>query len=354
MTDVLVVSLGTTPGLRVADNMLIAMLREAGASAEALSVGIGITDKARRGYPLNDFVEAVAARRALASALRTRAQPRAVVFSTTTTALLASRPGIPYAVWLDSPAALNRPGALNAPVRALERRSLARARLVIPMGDVGAAALPAGSAPHQVVPVPINPSGDPGGPRDPDLAVAYTPGSKAKGLDLLCAAWARVARGSRRIEVFGIERAAALAFLARRGVAEPPGVTFRGFAPAADFRAALRTARCFVSAARWEDYGQAPLEALRDGTLLVTAPAGGPYEALAIAGELDRDLVARDLEPASLAAAIEAAFQRDHASRVEYRRRAAARLEPYEWQACVSALRTRVLPILLDESPARS
>ncbi|MGI8506943.1 MAG: glycosyltransferase [Solirubrobacteraceae bacterium] len=350
MSDVLVVSLGTTHGLRVADNMLIAMLHEAGVSAEAFGVRMGLANTLRRGYPLNDLVEAIAARRALDTALQKRGRPRAVVFSTTTAALLATRPGIPYAVRLDSPAALNRRGVPNAPVRALERRSLARARLVIPMGDVGAAALPAGSAAYQVVPVPINSSGDAGRPRDPELAVAYTPDPKAKGLELLCAAWAQVAGASRRMEVFGIERGDALAFLARRGVAEPAGLMFRGFVPAADFRAALRTARCFVSAARWEDYGQAPLEALRDGTMLVTAPADGPYEALAIARHLDRDLVARDFEPASLAAGIDAAYRRDRAFGDSYRHRAAVRLEPYEWPACVSALRTRVLPILLGES----
>ena len=151
-----------------------------------------------------------------------------------------------------------------------------------------------------------------------------------------------------RLEVFGIERDKALAFLARRGVAAPPpSVTFRGFVPSADFRASLRSALCFVSAADWEDYGQAPLEALRDGALLATAPSEGPYEALAIARDLDERLVAGDLEPASLATAIQAAFERDAPARAAYRKRAAARLEPYRWQHAVRALRTSVLSVLL-------
>jgi Glycosyl transferases group 1 len=347
MTDVLFLSLGTTHGLRVADKMLIAMLREAGARTEAFSVRLGLSDRLRRGYPVNDFVEAIAARRALMGALDDWPSPQAVMFSTTTAALLASRTGIPYAVRLDSPAALNRRGVLNAPVRALERRSLARARVLVPLGAAGAAAIPAGSAGAEIVPVPIEPSGDVNGPRDTDLAVAYTPDPKAKGLARLCGAWAQAADGSRRLEVFGIERERAAAFLARRAIAEPPGVTFRGFVPGVDFRAALRAARCFVSAAQWEDYGQAPLEALRDGALLVTAASEGPYEALAIARDLDSGLVAPDLEASSLAAAIRAAFERDADAHADYRQRAAARLEPYRWQHAVEALRTRVLPILL-------
>jgi glycosyltransferase involved in cell wall biosynthesis len=347
MSDLLVLSLGTTHGLRVADNMLIAMLREAGASVEAFSVKIGLTDRLRRGYPVNDFVEAIAARRALGGALGARPRPQALLFSTTTAALLATGSEIPYAVRFDSPAALNRRGLMNAPVRALERRSLASARVLIPLGAAGAAAIPMGSAEAEIVPVPIEPSGDVNGARDPDLAVAYTPDPKAKGLARLCAAWAQ-AGGSRRLEVFGIERGAALAFLARRGAAEPPpGIMFRGFVPLEDFRAALRGARCFVSAAGWEDYGQAPLEALRDGALLVTAPSEGPYEALAIARDLDPELVAPDMDAASLAAAIRAAFVGDDHARADYRRRAATRLEPYRWQHAVQALRTRALPLLM-------
>ena len=347
MSDVLVVSLGTTPGLRVADSLLISMLREAGAGAEAISVKLGATNALRRGYPVNDLVEAVAARRALARALATRARPRAVLFSTTTAAMLAASDGLPYAVRLDSPAALNRPGARNAPVRRLERRSLARARLLIPLGAAGAAALPAGSARAEVVPVPIEPSGDITGARDLDLAVGYA-ADKAKGLDVLCAAWAQVGGPPRRLEIFGIEREAARAFLGRRGVSEPPGVTFRGIVSAGQFRAALRAARCFISAARWEDFGQAPLEALRDGALLVTTPAGGPYEALAIARELDRELVATDRQAPALATAIAAAYARDDAARASYQASAADRLEPYRREAAVAALRARVLPALLD------
>ena len=49
--DVLLVSLGTTLGWRVADRMLLAQLERAGATTHAVAVGRGATDRLRRGYP---------------------------------------------------------------------------------------------------------------------------------------------------------------------------------------------------------------------------------------------------------------------------------------------------------------
>ena len=91
--DVLVLSLGTTRGLRLAGAELVDMLREAGASVAAAGTRIGLTNALRRAYPVNDVVEALAARRALASGMR-RFEPRALVVSTTTAALLIGDPGV--------------------------------------------------------------------------------------------------------------------------------------------------------------------------------------------------------------------------------------------------------------------
>jgi hypothetical protein len=353
VSDVLLISLGTTRGLRIADSMLVRMLEQAGARVDAVGVRIGSAGALRRGYPVNDLVEALAAQRALASALATgrgaRGRPRALLFSTTTAAMLARAEGLPYAVRLDSPAALNRPGPHNAIVRALERRTLSRARLVLALGHAGAAALPPNSTPVEIVPVPIERHGGVSAARDAKLAVAYVPDPKAKGLAALCAAWTRATTPGRRLEVFGIEPQRAREFLARSGRQPPAGVEFRGLVGVDEFRARLCAARAFISAARWEDYGQAPLEALSDGALLVTVPAGGPYEALPLARELDPELVAPTSQPADLACAIDAAFARnDPAGLQAYRDRAARLLEPYRSDRALDTLRERVLPLLLN------
>jgi len=321
------------------------MLREAGASVEAVGTRIGLTNALRRGYPVNDVVEAVAVRRALATGMR-RYSPRALVFSSTTAALLAGRPSVPYAVWLDSPARLNRPGALNAPLHWLERRQFARARVLLPHSPGTVAALPAGAAPSVMIPPPVPAASPPSDARE-RFAVGYTPDPKAKGLGLLCAAWEHAAVPGARLLIAGIPPDRARAFLARRGAALPPGAELVGMLPQAEFRDLLARAHAFVSAAQWEDFGIAPLEALDRGAVLVCAPAGGPFPALALARSLAGEFVAADRSSAALARAIEAAFSAPDNRLVAYRAAARAELEPYRPEASVARIAEAVLPALL-------
>ena len=203
MSDVLLLSLGTTLGWRVADAVFADELRAAGVDVAVESVRMGAAGRLRRAYPVTDLVEAAAARRALASGIE-KHSPRALAISTTTAAMLADPRGLPYAVRLDAPARLNRPGARNAILHRLERRALAGARLVLPLSRAAAAELPDGAAPHVVLPAPVTiPAGAAPVQRE-RVAVAYTPDVKAKGLDVVCGAWAaagldrRAARGVRR------------------------------------------------------------------------------------------------------------------------------------------------------------
>jgi Glycosyl transferases group 1 len=346
--DVLLLSLGTTLGWRAADAVFVEQLRRAGASVEAATVRMGATARLRRAYPVTDLVEALAARRALRSALR-RGRPSAVVISSTTAAMLADAEGLPYAVRLDAPARLNRPGASNALQHALERRALARARLVLPWSGAALAALPDGAAKGVVVPPPVVPSGEPAARRE-RLAVAYTPDVKAKGLDVVCGAWAKAGIDGGRLEVFGVERERAIAHLERSGVPLAAGIEFRGKTPPAEFRAALRRAWAYVGGARWEDFGMAPLEALADGALLVTVPSGGPFEALAFARELAPELVADTVAAEPLAAAVRAAFALPDDRVARYRADAARLLEPLRPEAVERVVAQQVLPALLRRS----
>jgi Glycosyl transferases group 1 len=341
--DVLVLSLGTTTGLRVADAELAGLLAAAGASVATAGTRIGALDRLRRGYPVNHAIEALAARRALRAAEH-RHRPRAVVISTPTAALLAC-PDNPYAVWLDSPARLNRPGLRNRPVHAIERRRLSRARLVLAWSPAAAAALPDGSARAVVIPPPIAAARPRTCDREP-LAVAYTPDPELKGLDLLLAAWRRATlpRGARLV-VAGLPASAARSYLARRGVGALRGVEFPGIVPRSEFLALLSCSRVFVSAARWEDFGLAPLEALDRGAALACAPGGGPFPALAIAGALAPELLAVDRSPPALALAIRAAFELPDPE--GYGRAARERLAPYRPEAVRERLRREVLPVLI-------
>jgi glycosyl transferase family 1 len=342
--DVLVVSLGTTLGWRLADRLLAEELRDAGASVEAVSVGIGWTGRLRRGYPVNDLVEAVAARRTIATALE-RVRPRAAILCTTTTAMLAPRIAVPYAVRLDAPARMNRPGARNAVLWPLERRALARARLVLPFSRAAVPALPPGAAPAVVVRPPLTPAAG-SGEREP-IALAYVPDPGPKGLDVVAEAWRLAGVEPARLEVYGVDRERGLAHLREAGVAEPPRVDWRGVVAPDEFRRALGRAWVYAGGARWEDFGQAPLEALAAGALLATVPSGGPFEAGLHARELDPALAPEAVAPEPLAGALRAAFAYDDERARRYRERAAELLAPFAPGEVRRTVEREVLPRLL-------
>jgi glycosyltransferase involved in cell wall biosynthesis len=328
-TDVALVSLGTTPGLRRADEAFAEQLRHAGVACEVVRVHIGAAGALRRHLAVTDLVESLAARRT------PRPRARLVVFSTVTAALLQRDPG-PYAVRFDSPAAMNRPGLAGAWQRRAERRALAGARCLLPWSEAADAAAP-GDAPRVVVPVPVEqlPAG---GTRDID-ALAYAGDPKKRGLDALCLAWDQLGGGARLV-VAGIERERALHWLGRRGVSEPAGVEWAGVLSREDWLAAVRRARLFINASRWEDYGISQLEALSAGAALVTVPSPGAYEALTLARRLAPELVG-DLKPV-----IAAGLALPDAELERYRGAAATELAPYRPAAVQALVTERVVPAL--------
>jgi hypothetical protein len=342
----LLVSLGTTLGWRHTDRLFVDQLRRAGVGAEAVAVRFGLAGRLRRGYPLNDLVEMHAVRRALQTALAAR-EPRAVVLSTTTAAMALPELPVPYAVRLDAPARMNRPGARNHLLHVLERRGLSRARLTLPLSRAAVAELPPGSAPAVVVSPPVEPSGAVLEERE-RVAVAYVPDPKAKGLDVLVAGWAAAAVPDARLEVYGLDPDWARSHLRRAGVPEPAGLELRGTVDARDFRARTRVARLYAGGARWEDFGQAPLEALADGALLATVPSGGPFEALRLARELgEPSLIASSISGEALGRAIRAAFELPEERVRAYRAAALEGLRPYRPEAVQETIDQEVLPRLL-------
>jgi glycosyltransferase involved in cell wall biosynthesis len=294
--DVLIVSLGSTAGLRAADAELADSLRRAGASVALVAA---TRPRSMRTLALTDLAWALAARRAAVAGLAAH-RPRAVVYSSTTSALLWPRPG---AIRFDAPSAGNRPGRHGLWQRPCERRRLARASLLLPWSDGALNEAPASTRTGDralVLPVPVEPSGPPAPVRD-IAAIAYAANPLKKGLDRVLLAWTRVRRPDEQLYVAG----ASPAELAHAGISLPSvGVTLTGPLPPEDYRALLRRARVFVCAPRREDYGLAQLEALADGCELVTTPAPGPYAALPIARSLDPRLVSDDLG-AALRAALE-------------------------------------------------
>jgi len=356
--DVLIVSLGGTAGLREADAELAASLRRAGATVEVARVG-----RARelRTYAAIEFAWAVNARRATTSALA-RWSPRAVIYSTTTAALLGPVSG---AIRFDAPAAGNRPGRHGVWQRPVEAKRFKEASLLVPWSEEGLAEAPTPHADAIVVPMPVAPSG-PAGERD-IAAITYAANPDKKGLDRVLEAWLIESRAGEELVVAGLDERAGAEWLGRAttaaraalavatnprpvgagGVAVAPSrrvptlgagtVRFAGLVPRDEYRALLQRSRAFLSAPRREDYGIAQLEALADGCVLVTTLAPGPYVAAPIARRIDNRLVGPRL-------AIRAALD---APRADYAERAAAALEPFSPAAVDRVVAEDLLPRLL-------
>jgi glycosyltransferase involved in cell wall biosynthesis len=347
--DILIVSLGSTAGLRAADEELLASLHRAGASARIVRAA---PPSPVRTLMLTDLRWARAARRAACAELA-RTRPRALIYSTTTAALLWPAPG---AIRFDAPAAANRPGRHGLWQRAVERRRLREAPLLLPQSEGALGEVPPGvldSRPSDgalVLAVPVEPGAsgaapashqtrdahkmseaqqvrdsdemhdadqtpDSGKVRDADqirdsheardshkaheparvrdiAVVAYTANPAKKGLGTMLDAWRRAARPGEELVLAGVSERSLRAL----GYALPaPGVRVAGLLDPERYRALLRRARVYMCAADREDYGIAQLEALAEGCVLVTTPSPGPYVALPIARELDARLVGEDL-----------------------------------------------------------
>ena len=338
--DVLIVSLGSTAGLRTADEQLQGSLERAGATvAVARTPAPGPT----RTLMLTDLAWARAARAAAERTLtELRGSPAAVIYSSTTAALLWPRPG---AIRFDATSAGNRPGRHGLWQRPLERRRLRHAALLLPWSAGGLHEAPAVGREADralVVPVAVEPSGPPERVRD-IAAITYAANPSKKGLDQVLSAWRAVrgegALGSQELLVAG----AGAQELERAGfsLAGAAGERVRvvGALPPQAYRALVRRARVFLSAPRREDYGIAQLEALADGCQLVSTPAPGPYAALPVARELDPRLVSDDLA-AGLRAALEAPLD-------DYAVRARRALAPFSREAVDRVVAAELLPRLL-------
>src|SRR5579875_3157409 len=289
--DVLVVSVAGTIGWTRGARELTDGLARAGARVVQIEAA---RPRDVRTLMLTDLREAYAARRAARRGVAEHA-PRAVVYCSTTSALLWPRAG---AVCLDATMAVNRRGRHGLWQRPVERRRLAQAPVVL--GWTAQAFEGAWDVLRDepiVVRLPVEPSAPPGAASAPrDLAaVAYVADPVKRRLELTLEAWRRARRDGETLVVAGVDGA------------EEPGISFAGRLEGGAFRALLRRAEVFLATPREEEYGIAALEALADGAQLVTTPVSvGAYPALALASELDPRLVAEDAQ--SLAVALRTAL----------------------------------------------
>jgi glycosyltransferase involved in cell wall biosynthesis len=353
--DLLIVASGTTIGLRRADNVLRGALEELGISYVMAIPAFRVANRLlHRDMLVIDLAQAAELRLATSRALR-RWRPRAVIFATTHAALLQ-----PDRVWrrrcairFDSPAALTRPGRRFALEHLLERINFRLASVLTPSGvrvaDALRPYLPAGTRVVSL-PIPIEDAPNPplGRSADGQRAVLVYAGSPArKGLDLAVAAWSVARRPGWRLVIAGIDSASGQAYLRSQNLEVPTDVTWLGALDPVEYRQHSAGADVFLAASRYEAFGLAQLEALADGSMLVTVPSKGPYEALQLARELDVRTVAPAIEARALARALDYALTRSDEERSRYSEGARVLVEPYREATLAARLRDDVLPILL-------
>jgi hypothetical protein len=183
------------------------------------------------------------------------------------------------------------------------------------------------------VPIPVEPSGPAADARDV-AALTYATNPYKKGLDRVLAAWAVARAPGEELVVAGVNGQ------------DGDGVRYAGTLAPQDYRALLRRARVYVTAPRREDYGIAQLEALADGSRVVTTRAPGPYAALPLLDDGGLGWVA-GTEPPALAAAVRAAL--DDAD-PGYAARALAAITPFRRAAVDRVVAEQLLPALLTGS----
>ncbi|CAB4926557.1 unannotated protein [freshwater metagenome] len=299
--DVLLVSLGSTPGLRRVDDELAASMERAGAR---VSVARAAPPRAVRTLALTDLTWALAARRAAERGLADH-RPRAVVYGSVGAALLWPRPG---AIRLDAAMAANRPGRHGVWQRPRERLLLRRCPLLVPQSAEALDEVPRPRPGAVVVPPPVALGPAPVAWGDRDVAaVTYASDPAKKGLDRVLAAWRDARRDGEELVVCGAPRGAVAAAAGPAGV--PDGVRDAGSLGPDAFAALLARARTFLIAPRREDHGLVQLEALAAGCRLVTTTAPGAYLALSVARAVaPRLVVDRPDDAALLGAALRTAL----------------------------------------------
>lgn len=356
--DILFVSLGTTLGLQVADAQFVDGLRAAGVTVEVVHV----PPKGRnvRTLMLTDLVQAWVSRVATNAALA-RIEPRAVIYSTTTAALLAPRRG---AIRFDALAQRSRPGRHGIWQRPLERLRLRRAPVLLPWGAGSLEGAPA-AAERSAIVVPVAIAAPAVAAADGladallaersaagarPVAVTYAPDASKKGLDRLLAAWSRVRRDGEELLVTGRDTLP-------DDLAGVDGAHCVGRLDPDTFRGLVERIGVFAIAPRREDYGLVQLEALAAGARVVTTASPGPYAALPLLRERWPAQVVDDADdPVALGAALRGAIDAragdDAAGNDADRVAAREAVAPWAADAVRAQISAEVIPALLGKVPS--
>lgn len=336
---VLIVGIGTTGGWRHADLALASELRARGMQVDGFWPDMEPSTRLRRrGQPLSsECVQAFAIRKAVLRHVSS-AHDAVIVSSSTASLFMPRRLRRRTIVWSDTPVRLARTGFGDAILWALERRAMKRTAVlaVQPRHSLDAyrTFFPEAASRTRFLPVPVHAPAIINRKRE-RFAVIYAGNPEKKGLDLAVQAWA-ASEIDATLVVTGLDPGTAREFLERRSITVPPNVRLLGRVAPSEHRRLTQSAAAYLSASRREEYGNAQLEALADGAILICGPCAGTAEPLEIAKTLDPCFVSNTER--GLARTVIAAMRISEDERRDYQDAAGSLIRAYSPEAFSQSL----------------
>jgi glycosyltransferase involved in cell wall biosynthesis len=133
---------------------------------------------------------------------------------------------------------------------------------------------------------------------DDGFAISYcSKEMRRKGLDILVKAWG-MHHKNKKLVVAGVNGEDGAFYLKKKKVKIPHNIELVGMLRREEYLSMLAKSSFFISAARFEDFGIAILEALSYGKPVAATPTIGPSEFLR---EIDKNLISATFSPVDLA-----------------------------------------------------
>jgi len=236
----------------------------------------------------------------------------------------------------DAPAVVNFTGSGSSFIASLEKRKLRSSSRVISLTRYGARKAITDHGVDESRVYRVSYAAVPHGPkRGSGFALSYCAASKphAKGLDILANAWSLLG-WQMPLVITGIPEDRALDFLRQCGIRAEDSIRFLGTVSSSQYVSLVSSCDFYVSPARWEEFGQALIDALSWGKPLAVTPALGPSE---IAGDINVKMVADSFSPEDLSRTMVRA--REMAQDPGFAKSVAKHFLPYHWDQMRKNLR---------------
>lgn len=180
---------------------------------------------------------------------------------------------------------------------------------------------------------------------DSGYSVSYCPANREyrKGLDILIKAWDSLGT-EKKLIIFGVDKKTALRYLNKKGIALPENIEFIFFLPRDEILKIFSSCSYFISASRFEEFGQIIIEALSLGKPVISTPTIGPKEFLC---EIDEKLISPTFSHSDLARTIK--YCEENLSKESFRTSIQRFIKNYDYELVKNRLKEEVTSLLIGD-----